>query len=533
MKKQTIFLIALLVYSLITVFTYKYERLLGDTIIYLDIADKYVRGDFWNAVNGMWGPLFSWLLVPFLYFGSSHLFAVNALHVIIGCLTIAGVKILSYRFEMSDKIRNIILLTLVPILLYGSLISPHDFLLLCILVYYLGIVFKDDYPDRVHNGILSGVLGAFAYFAKPYGFPFIISHFLLVNIVHYFKTGTKTVKKNTLRNAFAGIALFAVISGFWIIMISSKYNDIAFSTAGGHNFAILGPNAKGEGKEKGLPIFTEGFFEPPNKTASVVWEDATYLHVKSWSPLASWSYFKYFISRIIFKNISQLIKILNSFSALSIVIIIIYILLCIGPFKELLTRKSILLFPLLTIALYSGGYGVMHYEPRYLWLVNILLLMMGGHLLYWLFRYKFFNTTRKNILIVFFVLSFLVVPVRYVIHRGDTGERIHALAAELKSRYNIEGKIASNKEYVPTNEAWYNSYRLTYFLKTRYYGQAKEDISDSELESELKKYGIDYYLVWGKHPDIPRFLSNYKEVTGGDIPGLKIYSLKDGGADGR
>ncbi len=533
MKKQTVFLAALLIYSLATIFTYQYERLLGDTILLLDIAEKYVRGDFRDAVNGMWGPLFSWLLVPFLYFGSSHVFAVNALHVIIGCLIIAGVRRLSFRFEMSDGIRNIILLCMVPILLYASLIAPHDFVLLCIIIYYLSIVFREDYPDRVHNGIMSGALGSLAYFAKPFGFPFFISHFVMINTLHYFKAGTTPLKRKVLRNLFAGMALFAVISSFWIILLSAKYNYLTFSTAGRHNFAILGPEAKGEGKEKGLPIFTEGFFEPPNKTASVVWEDATYLNVKSWSPLESWSYFKYFISRIIFKNLSQLIKILGSFSQLAVAIILMAVLLCVGPAGELLTRKSVLVFPLATMALYAGGYGVMHYEPRYLWIVNILLLLMGGHLMNILFRYEFFNNTRKNILILFFALSFLVVPVRYVIQRGDSGERIHNLASLLKNRYNIQGKIASNREYVSTNQAWYNSYWLTYFLKTRYYGQAKENISDNELEGELKKFGIDYYLVWGNHPDIPDFLSNYKEVTGGGIPGLKIYSLKEAGRDNR
>jgi hypothetical protein len=42
----------------------------------------------------------------------------------------------------------------------------------------------------------------------------------------------------------------------------------------------------------------------------------------------------------------------------------------------------------------------------------------------------------------------------------------------------------------------------------------------------LKQYDIDYYFFWGKTESIPEFLSPYGEVTNGDIPGLKIYSLK-------
>ena len=88
---------------------------------------------FNNAINGYWGPLLSWLLVPFLYFGATHIFAINALNLIFGLLTIAGTWKLSLRFEISDKIRMIILVPLVPIFQFISLIQPMDFLLLCIL----------------------------------------------------------------------------------------------------------------------------------------------------------------------------------------------------------------------------------------------------------------------------------------------------------------------------------------------------------------------------------------------------------------
>jgi len=32
-----------------------------------------------------------------------------------------------------------------------TLIEPMDLLLLCILVYYLAVVFKKNYPDRLYN----------------------------------------------------------------------------------------------------------------------------------------------------------------------------------------------------------------------------------------------------------------------------------------------------------------------------------------------------------------------------------------------
>lgn len=178
-------LVAATIYSIFVVYFDHYVRITGDSTLYLSIAEKYVAGDFKNAINGYWGPLLSWLLVPFLYFGATHLFAVNALALIFGILTLTGFRILSYRFKMSEMTRSTLLVTLVPVLLFVSVIEPMDFLLLCVLVYYLSVVFKSDYSSTLRNGLISGILGAFAYFSKPYGLPFFISHFTLINVCHF------------------------------------------------------------------------------------------------------------------------------------------------------------------------------------------------------------------------------------------------------------------------------------------------------------------------------------------------------------
>ena len=136
-RSYTALVIVLIVYSVLILTSYHYERLTGDTTLYISIAEKYISGDFSNAINGYWGPLLSWLLIPFLSLGATHVFAINALNLIFGVLTMTGVWRLSYRFEIDEKIRAVILLPLVPILLFISLIQPMDFLLLCVLVFYL------------------------------------------------------------------------------------------------------------------------------------------------------------------------------------------------------------------------------------------------------------------------------------------------------------------------------------------------------------------------------------------------------------
>lgn len=522
--------IVLLIYSAFIITTGHYQRLTGDSTLYISIAEKYIKGDLENAINGYWGPLLSWLLIPFLYLGFSHLFAINTLDLILGLLAMTGVWRLSFKFEINEKIRIIILLPLVPVLLFFSLIEPMDLLLLCVLIFYLNVVFRKDYPDRVSHGIYSGILGACAYFAKPYGFPFFISHFILINICHYLGSSLNEQKKNVLRNAVAGFVIFSLLSGVWITLISSKYHHLTFSNMGRGVFASLGPESVHTTLEKGDPVFFEGFFEPPSETAFVIYEDPSYARKKTWSPLGSPALIKHFIANFT-ENIFECFRIFESFSRLSIAIVVIYILLVFSQSSGKLFSRGEILYPLMTVILFTAGYYPFHFEARYLWIVNILLLLMGGKVLHELFQTEFFkNKTLKNILTGFFLISFILTPVKSAIEIGKNSlnKEMHVLGTELSGRYDIHGNIASNRQKlnISTHDAWHRTFRLAYWLKSRYYGQARENISDEELEAELREFKIDYYFFWGDRNSAPPFLSRYKDVTHGEIPGLTIYYLQ-------
>jgi hypothetical protein len=106
---------------------------------------------------------------------------------------------------------------------------------------------------------------------------------------------------------------------------------------------------------------------------------------------------------------------------------------------------------------------------------------------------------------------------------------MHVLGTELSNRYHISGSIASNRRKVEiaTHDSWHQTFRLAYWLKGRYFGQARKNISDEDLKKELKELDIDYYFFWGEAADAPQFLSQHRELTAGEIPDLKIYSLKE------
>ncbi|UCD34174.1 MAG: hypothetical protein JSU90_07680 [Nitrospiraceae bacterium] len=523
----------LILYSLSVVGAFHYERLTGDAALYMSIAEKYLQGDLGNAINGYWGPLLSWLLVPLLLHGASHVFAINALNLAFGILTIFGVLRLSGRLGMSEGMRMVILIPLAPVLLFISLAQPMDFLLLCILVYYLDTVFRDDYHRKVSHAVRAGILGALAYFSKPFGFPFFISHFLLMTLCHYLRVPSRENRKDIMRNALTGFLVFFLLSGVWIALISSKYGRLTFSNMGRGVFAALGPESSHDTLEKGDPIFFKGFFAPPNESAIVIYEDPSYARDKTWNPLASKRLFGHFMSNFI-ENVIESFRIYESFSRLSTAIVISCILLILVQTRKRAVQQGELLYPLLTVALYTAGYLPFHLETRYLWIVNILLLLLGGTVLTILFRHEFFKErTVKHVLTVLFVLSFVVTPAKSVIEMsGDNLNRdMHELGTMLSRQYGIKGNFASNRQHMRTtvHDSWHKTFRLAYWMDSRYFGEEGEHMSAGELERDLNAFGIDYYFYWEDEEAPPGFLMQYREVTAGEIPGLRIYSLREKG----
>ncbi|MBI4847187.1 MAG: hypothetical protein HY808_01230 [Nitrospirae bacterium] len=517
-------LIIYLIVGIILAFYYKYEGLHSDAVAYFSIAHKYSNGDYADAVNGFWSPLFSWLLVPFIKAGLNPLHAARILNLISGFFLLTGIRSLSYSFDISDRLRVVMLITAVPVILsYTTIIFP-DMILLCLLVYYLAIIFRADYPGKISNGIISGVIGATAYFSKNYAFPFFISHFTLFSIFHYIKNKTGAERAGVLKNGVAGMLVFALLSGFWIFAISSKYGHFAVGTAGSYNFSQIGPELP-QMSEQPEPVLFMGLIEPSNKTAVSIMEDPTYMKVQSWSPFQSQRYFMHFAKHVL-NNIYNIAFVFNKFSLLSGVIIIAYVILIF--YYGRMFHNTELLYPLSTLILFSAGYTPFIIDvnnERYIWLANILLLLMCGHLLTKLFSTgSFISGLWRNILMFIFILSFLKLPLGVISEKPDRGERNLGLFSGIESVYDLHGRIASNDRWGDTLQIVY--YKNMRDNRSQYLGMPKKGQSDDALLNELKVYDIDYYLVWENEAALPEFLMNKKDITGGGVPGLRVYSLK-------
>ncbi len=526
LKNNWDLILALALYSLLSIFAlHYYQHILGDEISYINIAHEYAMGDWVDAINGYWSPLYSWLIAPFLLIGYTPLYAMyvsKILSLTIGFFTIIGIRKLSQTLGMNGVVKNAIIFAAVPSILFFSLIyNTPDLLATLILIYYLSIIFDPEYSNNWLNGILCGFTGAIAYFTKNYLFLFFVIHFILFNLIYYFKGVNSFKKRNVLKNMTLGLLVFFLISGLWVGAISEKYGKLTISTAGEYNHAIAGPDYPT------YPFYYTGLVKPPNKNAISIWDEPSSTKLKLWSPFDSREHFEYEL-KLIWYNITRTIHIIESYFLITFIIIISSLLFIFRPKSEKVSKNTIA-YLLVTILIYAGGYIFIAVEWRYFFFIFLLIILMSFYLINSLYKNRILTPALRNILLIILIVSFTVEPVSEVISFGSTDDSGYSLSTTLKDEYGIHGNIASNHWNGPTLS-------ICYFLSAKYYGQPKKTNNSYDLQKELENNNIDYYFVWDKDksaklPNSEFWYDNenitfteYKEITAGKIDGLKIYA---------
>ena len=504
-----LFVYAVLGYLLLSQYQYKLSL---DGISYISIAQKYLNGNYSEAINTYWSPLFSWLLVPFLGWSESPLVSVRLLGLLLGLITILSIRALAAQFRLSKLSKYGLTIGLLPFIIHGALvvITP-DLLMLCLIAFYLAAIFNADYCHDKTKGIVCGALGGLAYLTKIYGFPFFIVHFLVFNGIHYCR-GTTAEKQRVLKNLASGLITFLLISGSWTFVISSKSNHFTIGSAVNYNVALMAGDSY-------LPHYLLQLIEPAKSNATSVWEEPSRAPVGTWNPLASLSAFKLYAKRVL-SNTRKLYYFANTSSVFLISIILFTVLFCL---KFTRNRKATpLLFCLVTAIIYSSGYILIWVLARYIWIVLILFTITGYYFIDLLFRNGFLSKTLTIILVYVFSLSCILPMVRNLSKSWNMGRSDYTLSQKIDANYGISGNIASDYFFKEMSYlAFHNNYT--------YFGATSSLLSDDELQQTLREHDIDYYFVWRDSDFLHNvgFLSKQKEITGGEVKRLRIYDVKD------
>ena len=224
---------------------------------------------------------------------------------------------------------------------------------------------------------------------------------------------------------------------------------------------------------------------------------------------------------LIWYNTLKIGSILTYFSFLSILIIFSYIILYLKKPRDLISQTEII-YPLIALFVSAGGYVVILVEARYIWLINILLILMGGYLLNLLFKRNFFNnqhsTKIKTIILLIFAFSFIIFPMTNLIQNIHTGEDIYNISTVLNQQ-GVHGNVATNDKLIDMED-------LKYYVNINLPNQSKLDINDREFQNELKNNKINYYFVWGNNNN-ETLLSRYNSINNGNISNLRIYIINE------
>ncbi|MGH9967701.1 MAG: hypothetical protein ACREBG_07675 [Pyrinomonadaceae bacterium] len=420
--------IAALTYLVLGLLLLKYYHYIiaKDEVNYISIAQKIAAGDFLNAPNAYWNPLLPSLLAVLIVLGVPAALGAKLLCLGIGVFALFSVRSLSYALEMSEGIRKLLLFLLVPILLYFSLaFFTPDLLLVALLSLYFSIILTRNYVELSYAGLLCGALGALSYLAKPYAFSFFLVHFTLFNALYYFRNNQKATRRIVLRQFAFGLVVFFCVTAGWVYLLHRKYHEVTIGISASYNYKIRSADLQ----PLGPPSTYSGLVPPRDDKAYSIWEEPYYFYKRanSWSPLDSQRSFRQQL-KLILDSVENIAIFHLKFSVFSFTIILAAILLCINA-----TRKSTshpeLLFMLLTFGLYSAGYALIYSEERYMWPMQILILLMGGHVLHLLLQTGFITDRVKQVLILLFSASFMIHPFLELATRANKGRNVYLIVS--------------------------------------------------------------------------------------------------------
>jgi hypothetical protein len=507
--RLSIILIAYFSLSFYFLFVNDFEYLIDpDLTSYISIAQKYMKADYANAVNGHWSPLASWLAFPLLTMHVRRVLAFAVMAIAVGGFTLIGINLLMRAIGIRDSTRFVYSLSLVPLIAFYALTEGNpDLLSLCILIYYLYIVIREDFKTNRYLGIVAGLLGGVAYLSKSYNFYFFLLHFTCLNFLHWYYSPDKSQRKTVLINAFSGVLVFILISSIWIGLLTTKYHTLTVSTAGEYNLSFIRPGSPGQ------MVDTDGLMAPPNQTAYSAWEDPTYIKKVAWSPFASTRDFYYFMKNTAKNTATYLIylerKPVIFFTIISFIIILIPLNL------KSLDKKPFYLF--LTTILQPIGYLMLYVEERYVWINIILLYILSAYLIDTVFR-KIDLVKVKKFAFVSIICGYLALwPIASLFYYANSEVDLH----HLKKVYFMSKEMKKYHDFRHANiasqvENWCDDLYLSYYLRARYYGKVKEGITDEQLKNKLIDYNIDYYFVHGElqnHIDILKPEKKFGKLT--------------------
>jgi len=347
------------------------ERINPDAVSYIRIAQYYLSGQTDLMVSGVWGPLLSWLIVPWLLVFDDPLLAghaavaVSAVVFLFGCSCVLRAA----RLPGTAIMIGTWITAFLSVAWYGVSLTP-DLLMAGLFCYGTSLLSSDKWVANARTAFCAGsVLGA-AYLAKAVALP--VSALMIIalagtNVAVYRSSLRQTVRATTII-----VAGFLIVAGPWIGILSYKYGRPVFSTIGPIAHAIVGPRDIARDHPDQL------HFYKPDTGRITTSEDPTNLPYKYWSPFENVAYAVH-QAQLIHRNAFAIVWYLKTFDWLGLGLIsAIFGYLFGTPWRKSLHEEPwrLSFIPIASLALiylpvYAGGAP---WEVRYYWVAFPFLI---------------------------------------------------------------------------------------------------------------------------------------------------------------
>ncbi|OYT73793.1 MAG: hypothetical protein CFK52_00080 [Chloracidobacterium sp. CP2_5A] len=481
-----------------------------DGIAYLDIAEKYARGDLGGAINAYWGPLLSWLTAALRVVGLPPQIAVKLALLGSGAAALAGLWALTRGYPVWTRIVAVAAAVPMTLRFALSVITP-DLVVAAALAWYLSFLVSRTSPPSWRRGLGCGALGALAYMAKAFALPFFLAHWALWGFLQWRR------RRVSAASFVAGLASFCALSGLWIVALRWKYGVWMTGSAGRYNQAWAGPRmAFAHPMEKGF----WAPFEPGDTSA---WTDPTRLPIQPWSVFESPDFAWYQLVMTLERLRVIACDFLPELFPLALPLLLVALVVAWRQAETETGRRC--RAALSAIAIYLAGYALIYVEARHLWTLAYLFCAM----VVWLFAGWIARGPRAAwsaaLALCAIALAWQPAQALRVAAQGkdeglETCRGLYRAAQAMRKQLGVRGRLASSAE-------WHYSLYLTYFLGGRYYGVAPAAAPDA-IARALDAHQIDYYLAWsdelGEFPSVVWGT----EITGGGDPRLRIYQATSG-----
>jgi len=334
------------------------EQINADAVSYIRIAQYYLNGQTDVMVSGVWSPLLSWLIVPWLLVFDDALLAAHAAMAVSVVVFLFGCFCVLRAARLPDI--AIIVGTWITVFLsvaWSVLITP-DLLMAGLFCCGTSLLVSDKWIANARAALGTGILLGAAYLAKAVALP--ASALMIIALA-----GTKVaVYQTSLRQTILATAIivagFLIVAGPWIGILSYKYGRLVFSTIGPIQHAIVGPPDMPRDHPDHLRFYRP---EPGRISMS---EDPTNLPYNYWSPFQSVAYAIHQV-KIIHRNAHMVIQYLKAFDwfGLGLVSAILGYLLA-RPWGKLLQEEPwrLLVIPIVSVVLIYLPVYAGHLYPR-------------------------------------------------------------------------------------------------------------------------------------------------------------------------